>query len=185
MTWRPMRTADLPGVMALAAVVHPGFPEREAVFAERLRLFPDGCCVHGGTEFDGYLVSHPWRAADPPALDTMLGQLPATAAVYYIHDLALHPALRGKGVAGAILRGLGPARAGLDGAELVAVNGSVPFWRHFGFEVANPPGMAAKLAAYGAHAHFMRAPRLSDLDTFGRLFRPVQGMQQLSGEIIR
>ena len=159
MTWRPMRPGDLPGVMALAGVVHPGLPEREDVFAERLQLYPDGCFVHDGTVIDGYLVSHPWRAADPPALDTLIRQLPAAADVYYLHDLALHPALRGKGAAGAILRALEPALAAFNGAELVAVSGSVPFWQHWRFEVAEPPGMAAKLAAYGPGARFMRRAR--------------------------
>jgi GNAT superfamily N-acetyltransferase len=156
MTWRPMRPGDLAGVMALATVVHPGLPEREAVFAERLLLYPAGCFVHTSAQIDGYLVSHPWRAADPPTLDTLLGQLPAAPEVYYLHALALHPALRGQGAAGAILRVLAPRLAAFEAAELVAVNASVPFWRHWRFEAADPPGMAAKLAAYGADARFMR-----------------------------
>ncbi len=157
MTWRPMRPSDLPGVMALATVVHPGFPEREAVFAERLRLYFEGCFVHHtGALIDGYLVSHPWRAADPPPLDTLLGGLPDLAAIYYIHDLALHPARHGNGLARSMLNHLWPLTARWDGVELVAVSGSEPFWRHAGFSVVDPPGMAMKLAGYGPDARFMR-----------------------------
>jgi hypothetical protein len=38
-----MTRADIPGLMAIAAVVHSSYPENEAVFAERLSLFPVGC----------------------------------------------------------------------------------------------------------------------------------------------
>ena len=152
-----MRQADRPGVITLAALVHPDYPEAVEIFAERLRLYPAGCFViEAGRDIAGYLLSHPWRAADPPPLNTLLGVLPADAGAYYLHDLALHPALRGTGVAGDILRHLWTTLHARHGAELVAVNGSVPFWRHCGFAVADPPGIAAKLACYGADARFMR-----------------------------
>jgi ribosomal protein S18 acetylase RimI-like enzyme len=43
--WRPMKTADLPALLAIADVVHPAYPEDAAVFEERLTLFPSGCWV--------------------------------------------------------------------------------------------------------------------------------------------
>jgi hypothetical protein len=58
-------------------------------------------------------------------------------------------------VAGAIL-GQVWRMIGRSSAELVAVNGSTPFWQRYGFRVASPPGMSAKLAGYGAEAAFMR-----------------------------
>ena len=95
-----MTAADLPAVNAIAAQVHVAYPEDAAVFAERLTLHPAGCCVlDGGTGVAGYVISHPWRIAEPPALDTLLGALPAPASTYYIHDIALLPAARRGGAA--------------------------------------------------------------------------------------
>ena len=157
--WRPMRAADLPARIGLAALVHPGLPERIEVFAERLRLFPAGCHVlPEGDTIGGYLISHPWHGAAPPPLDSFLTALPAVPGTCLIHDLALHPSRRGTGAAGAILRPLLAAPACRHGAELVAVNGSTPFWHHYGFRPAPFPGSAEKRASYGPGATFMRRP---------------------------
>ncbi|MFJ5368420.1 GNAT family N-acetyltransferase, partial [Bosea sp. CER48] len=66
--WRRMAPADLPAVMRIAAVVHPSYPEDEAVFAERLQLAAEGCHVLAGDgdELLGYLVSHPWPLGTVP-----------------------------------------------------------------------------------------------------------------------
>jgi len=37
----------------------------------------------------------------------------------------------------------------------VAVNDAAPFWERHGFVVIDPPGMADKLASYGADACYM------------------------------
>ena len=156
-----MRAADLPGMIEIAAIVHPGLPERIEVLAERLALYPSGCHVLPDGDPDtgtiaGYLVSHPWHAGLPPALDTFLSALPATPGTYYIHDLALHPSRHGTGAASAILR---PTLAACtEGAELVAVNRSTAFWQHHGFRPATTPAIAEKLRGYGADAIFMRRP---------------------------
>lgn len=154
-----MRASDLPGMIALAAIVHPALPERVEVLAERLRLYPPGCHVlPDGEALAGYLLSHPWHAGAPPALDSFLAALPAEPGTYFIHDLALHPSHHGQGAAGAILRPVLAAPACRLGAELVAVNRSAPFWRHHGFRPSLPPGMAEKLRDYGPDALFMRHP---------------------------
>ena len=43
--WRPMARSDLRAAIALADRVHPGLPEEEAVFTDRLHLCPAGCLV--------------------------------------------------------------------------------------------------------------------------------------------
>jgi len=49
-----------------------------------------------------------------------------------------------------------PARAaGWPALTLVAVNDAAPFWERHGFVVIDPPGMADKLASYGADARYM------------------------------
>lgn len=157
MPWRPMTPADLPAVSRLAARIHPDFPEADAVFADRLALAPGGCFMAARDGEDiGYLLSHPYRFGQVPALDTTLGALPDAPDTYYLHDLALLPAARGTGLGRAIVSALarGPARE-FPTLSLVAVNGSVPFWQRLGFEVVALPALAAKLAGYEAGARYM------------------------------
>lgn len=156
MAWRPMAAADLPAVLAVAAVVHPDYPEDDAVFAERLRLHPAGCFVATqGTRVVGYALSHPWLAGQPPALNSRLGGLPRTTTTYYIHDVALLPDARRSGAGAEIVaRLIAHARdLRLPEASLVAISGTAPFWRRLGFaEVAAP---YAKLASYDSGARLM------------------------------
>ncbi|WP_245434139.1 GNAT family N-acetyltransferase [Pseudolabrys taiwanensis] len=155
-----MTDADLPRVLHIAAAVHPSLPEDAAVFAERLALYPTGCLVHEhGGAVDSYVISHPWQDAAPPALNTLLGKLPATPSTYYIHDIALMPDARGSGVANTIVKTLmAHARQNhFATITLVAVNNSARFWRKHGFEAVNDRSLAAKIASYGADARLMRA----------------------------
>jgi len=156
--WRPLLPSDLPALSAIAAAVHPGFPEEDAVFAERQLLYPGGAML---LEKDGapagYVLSHPWRFGQLPALNALLGKIPHDADTYYLHDLALLPAARGGGAAGkavALLRDKA-RRAGFAHMSLVAVNGSQPFWTRHGFAVEERPELAEKLASYEAAARLM------------------------------
>ena len=154
-----MALADLSAVLRIAAEVHPGHPERAEVLAEKLSLHPMGCFVlEGADDLLGYCISHPWRGA-PPALDTLLGALPARPATWYLHDVALLPAARGLGAPVALLARLRKqaARAGLDKLSLVAVNGSVAYWQRQGFEVlpADDTPSLQKLCSYGPDARLM------------------------------
>lgn len=158
-SWRCMTADDLAFVVALAARIHPAFPEDADVFAERLRLYPEGCHVRAdGNSLTAYAFSHPWRAFDAPALNSRLGGLPAAPETYYIHDLALAAEARGTGAAAAILDHLARyARGkGYRTMSLVAVNGSAEFWRRQGFARTDVAALAGKLRSYGdAGACFM------------------------------
>lgn len=152
-----MTAADIGAVKHVADVVHPAFPESEAVFANRLALHAEGCWAlaadHG---FEGYVLSHPWSDRDPPPLGAVL-QPAARPSTYYIHDLALLATARGSG-AGAAIVGMLTARArmlDLPNMTLVAVNNSVHFWQRQGFTVTPDPALDVKLASYGAQARFM------------------------------
>ena len=155
--WRPMTAGDLPTVKALADVIHPAFPESDAVFVNRLALHPDGCAVLDGDDgLKGYVLSHPWRDRSPPPLDAVLAPM-AAPTTWYIHDLALLPETRGSG-AGTAIVGILAARArtlDLPNMTLVAVNNSVHFWQRQGFTVTDDPALEAKLASYGDQARFM------------------------------
>lgn len=153
-SWRPMAARDLDRVMEIAAAVHPGFPERWAVMAERLALHPAGCLVLDRMgEGVGYLISHPWHAGEGVKLDTLLRALPQSPGTYYLHDLALMPAARGTGAGAAAVRVLvaHAAELGFATLSLVAVNGSAPFWKGQGFAVSHGP----ELGTYGPDAAFM------------------------------
>jgi ribosomal protein S18 acetylase RimI-like enzyme len=153
-----MNPSDLAAVSAIAARVHPDYPEDDAVFAERLALYPAGCFVRAnGIEAQGYLISHPWHLGRPPALNALLGALPAPATTYYVHDLALLPEARGSGAAAAIVTTLvGHARARQHhNISLVAVNNSVQFWQSHGFRIHDDAALTAKLASYDAQACYM------------------------------
>lgn len=159
--WRAMTAADLPRVLAVAARVHAAYPEDAAVFAERLRLYPAGCRVcEGEGRLLGYVLSHPWRERAVPALNSLLGALPASPDTYYLHDLALLPEARGAGAGSAIVAALiAQARgAGLPTLSLVAVHGSEGFWRRHGFETVEDPALADTLASYDESARFMMRP---------------------------
>ncbi len=157
-SWRPMRPADLPAVNALAALIHPGYPEDAVVFAERLRLYPPGCRV---LERDGglaaYVVSHPWLDRAPPALNVLLGELPAQPSTYYLHDLALLPEMRGSGASVQVVVALAEQARNeqLPSLSLIAVNGSAGFWQRQGFEAVVDDALAEKLRSYGEDAQFM------------------------------
>lgn len=160
--WRPMTAVDLVAVNAIAAAVHVDYPEDAAVFAERLALHPQGCHVlaerdHAG--IIGYIISHPWRLEEPPALNALLRAIPAPASTYYIHDIALLPQARGSGATEAVLTTLlHHAETIADNVSLVAVGGTVPFWRRHKFASRDSTTLALKLASYGEGVSYMVRP---------------------------
>jgi ribosomal protein S18 acetylase RimI-like enzyme len=156
--WRPMTTADLAAVEVIGARAHPDHPEDPAIFAERLRLYPQGCLVlHEDGCLLGYAVAHPWLFGCPPSLNTLLGALPAQPDTLYIHDIAVLPEARHSGAGAAVLRRLAEqARAcGAASLSLVAVGRSHGFWERQGFVTHDDAGLRAKLPSYGDTARFM------------------------------
>lgn len=157
-----MTPADLSAVMAIAAAVHPDYPEEEAVFAERLALAPEGCrlLVAPDDAALGYIVTHPWPRGAVPALNSLLGELPARADNWYIHDLAMLPAARGSGAAGVVVEQVAALAADRNCTtlSLVAVGHSAAFWQRQGFRAADDPALARKLASYDDAARYMQRP---------------------------
>jgi len=159
LSWRPRRPDDVDAVVEVARLSFPDHFEDRACFQNRLALYPRGCFVlaDGDEPAKGYLIAYPWRAEAAPPLNTVIEGLPAEPALIYLHDLALHPDARGGGVTRAVVERLAEQAAG-DGwpaIALVAVNDAVNFWRRHGFAEHAAPGMAAKLASYGADARYM------------------------------
>ena len=157
--WRAMATADLPAVHALSMRVHPGYPERAEVLAEKFRLYPRGCFVlTPGQGICGYCFSHPWTRGTVPALDGFLEALPVAPTTYYVHDLTIDETVRGQGQGRAVVSLLlEVARsAGLNHLSLVAVNRRGPFWQAAGFaRSADEALQVAARAKYDAGAVHM------------------------------
>lgn len=156
--WRPMTPADIPAVDTIAATIHVALPEHAFVFAERQRLYPDGCfMLEVDGEPAGYVISHPWHYLRPPSLNTLLERIPADASTYYIHDLALLPTSRRTGAGSVIAHRLlaHADAASLPNVSLVAVYDAASFWRRHGFVLVDDPALAKKLAGYGAEARMM------------------------------
>jgi len=165
LVWRSMTGADLDAVAAIALIGFPDHFEGRPMFANRLDMAPDGCFalsrIEAGVErVLGYLVAYPWRADAAPPLNTRIEAIPGDAAVMYLHDLCLHPEVRGRGVTTGIVERLADqARAaGWPALALVAVNDAAGFWARHGFAVRQNAVIAAKLAGYGPDARYMIRP---------------------------
>lgn len=157
-TWRAMTGYDMSAVESIASEVHPGFHETPEVLAERQQLYRNGCyLLEVGDRPVGYLLSHPWREGAVPALNSLIGTIPADANTYYLHDLALLPVARRIGAASQIIAAITKhaAAMGFGTMSLVAVNGSEPFWIRHGFVRREAPQLASKLASYDADARLM------------------------------
>jgi len=148
-----MTRADLESVAAIERDSHnPLPPEGFPIFANRLELFPAGCLV-AGAPVGGYAIAHPWAGA-APALGSVLETLPDEPDHLFLHDLALRPELRSRGLVaalGEVLRGLAAAQ-NLAEIRLTAVHGTAPRWARLGF--AADGGIVS--AGYGDTAVAMR-----------------------------
>ena len=157
--WRKMSITDLDGLLRVADKIHPDLPESNSVFTERVKLFPEGCLVLvEGEEVCGYAISHPIRHHQPPALDTLLGEIAPDADQYYIHDLAILPRFRGRGLAAECIdKLLAVAKVKrFPTTCLVSVYGTSPFWRRFGFVPEPVDGvLSEKLRGYGEDAVYL------------------------------
>ena len=111
-----------------------------------------------GAEVRGYLIAYPWPFGAIPPLDTLLGALPDARDTFYLHDLALHPEVRGQGHA---RPGVERLAADLrtweaESVALVSVNDSLAFWQGMGFApVPVDAALTRKLASYGEDARYM------------------------------
>lgn len=154
-----MAADDIQAVLTVADQVHTQLPESGKVFAERAKLFPEGSLVLvENNEICGYGISHPIRSGQPPALDTLLGEIAHGADQYYIHDVAILPKCRGRGFAAGCTRQLLAVaeRHMYSTTCLVSVYGTSSFWARFGF-APSPVSAAAeeKLRCYGEDAVYL------------------------------
>ena len=163
---RPMLDSDVDAILEAQAMAYPRFLlESAGFFLNRLALAPDYCWVartdgpSARGDLLGYLVSYPWDAGLPPALDVPLTALPAGADHWFLHDCAVVPAAQGLGVGQALVRAAA-GRAMSDGlarASLVSLASATGYWRRHGYApvAADGAGLAEKLAGYDRDASYM------------------------------
>ena len=135
-SWHELPINNIKSLARIADTIHPDLPESDAVFAERITLFPEGCLglFEGkGNELYGYIISHPIKYLQPPALNSLLGKIASDADQYYIHDLAILPKLRGRGLAQECIYNLFAIAKRYSTTCLISVYGTEQFWIHFGF----------------------------------------------------
>jgi ribosomal protein S18 acetylase RimI-like enzyme len=160
--WRAMTARDIAEVQRISDLIHPDYPERDDVVAEKLMLAPASHFIAEDADgvVRGYAVAYPWIDNDMPRLDTFIRKLPDNASVLYIHDVALLPSARGGPLVPDLLKRLSKAaRAqGLSGFTLAAMYGSETAWFRHGFWRAQAKGkLVDQLAPYGP-AVFMSRP---------------------------
>ena len=159
---RPLALSDLADLLAVQLACYgEGFVESGEVFARRLAS-PANCSVvleRGGTVCAYLAAYRSVRGKVTPLhgdFEPPVGTAPDTL---YLHDMAVLPALAGRGLARALLEPLwrqAQAR-GLRQSALVSVQGSQGFWERHGY-AAQPLHDAVqrkRLAAYGAGAVYM------------------------------
>ncbi|EHK65633.1 GNAT family N-acetyltransferase [Achromobacter arsenitoxydans] len=158
-----MLSGDVAAVLDAQAQAYPEFLlESAGFFLNRLALAQPYCWVaqpERGAGLLGYLVSYPWDAGLPPALDVPLDALPPGADHWFLHDCAVIPSAQGLGVGGALVRAAA-GRAMADGrqrASLVSLASAAGYWLRLGYAPVEIHGgeLTEKLAGYGAGASYM------------------------------
>ena len=161
LTIRALGASDMPAVMQVQAQCYTAIePESLQSMRAKREAAPQLCRgAWLGGALIGYLSAVPVRGLELPALDSRRCIVAADADTLYLHDLALLPAARGSGAGLALVRQVtaAGARLGLGRALLVAIQGSVPYWRRHGFDVvAGTAQVQTKLISYGADARLMQ-----------------------------
>ena len=117
-------------------IYYPLLWESDSAFQTKLDVFPKGCVVYlDETEVKGYGFGHPWRTDHIVALDEHI-ELPENPTCYYIHDIAVDPQFRNKGIGRALVEHqikIGKELK-LHIFLLVSVLQSEKFWEKFGFK---------------------------------------------------
>ncbi|KAI4087979.1 MAG: hypothetical protein LQ339_008788 [Xanthoria mediterranea] len=155
--WREISRDDIDSFVCVADKIHPNLPESDQVFAERVRLFPQGCLAlveDVADDLCGYVISHPIRRRrQPPALDSLLGEIASVADQYNIHDLAILSDFRGRGLARECINKLLQRAKRYPTVSLVSVYNTASFWGRFGFvPVEVGECLKKKLLDYGDDA---------------------------------
>ena len=135
---RHLTASDMPAITRLEAELYvPALRISDAAFRQLLALFPDGALgVFDDGNLCGFVFALPLRSGTILDLDAPLERLPADADAFYIHNLGVAAAHRGRGLANELIAAAFAVGrlGGLRVCELVSVHGSEPFWERYGFD---------------------------------------------------
>lgn len=131
--------------------------EEETVLRSKCQSAPhfNVVCLDENHRVLGYLLNHPWDDEEPPGLHETI-QTDKAFKSWHLHDLAISPFARGKGVANMLVQHVITQlqTMPIESISLIAVQGSAPFWSRYGFTVQKTP--AAVSASYGEAALWMK-----------------------------
>ncbi len=157
---RAMRCDDLPAVLAVQAACYPpSMQEPAETVLARMRAAPATCFVVPDAEgVCAYLFAYPSRMGAITRLGAEFDLAPH-ADTLYLHDLAVAPGGKGRGLA-RVLVGHALAHAteqGLPASALVSVQDTSGFWTALGYRAAGLacPVACAALATYPGRAQYM------------------------------
>ncbi len=154
-----MNHTDLQDIMEIQSLVYPHhLIENKCTLQKILKFYAEGCFVLRccNDKIQGYLFSHPFNYSSlPPAVN---GEhlTPNCKDVYYIHDVAVHPAARGQGAATLLIQSALNAAATTNRLALTSVQNSSAFWAGFGF-LEDESICNERLRTYGESAIIMTA----------------------------
>lgn len=155
--WKPLKREDAESVFSIAEQIH-SLHERKEVFEEKIRLFPEGCRgLYADNTLTGYGIAHPWKLYAAPHLDDYIQKLPENPSCMYIHDAALLPYMRGKGLMHEYISYVKVLAEDLkiETIALVSVYGTAGFWSRQGFASVDEQLVKTSLDAYGESAVYM------------------------------
>jgi len=158
---RALRPADLGALMQIQLACYGAdYAESASVFARRLAT-PAQCSLVVEREGSvlAYLAAY-WSAAGK--VTPLHGDFEACEPpqVLYLHDMAVHPAHAGQGLAGRLLAPLWAQACarGIRQSSLVSVQGTQGYWQRHGYrpQTLQDAQQLQRLASYGAHAVYMQ-----------------------------
>lgn len=135
---RQLTEDDIPSVLVVQHEAYlPQLLESSGTFLNKLQLFPQGalgCFIEG--HLCAYIFFHPWVRNKVVPLNCSIDHLPSNTDCIYIHDLAVSPSCRAKGIGHKLVEEvlqLG-SKLGIRWYSLIAVQSSEHFWQRFGFQ---------------------------------------------------
>lgn len=180
-TWlQPLRKSDVEEILEVQRICYgPFFIESRAAFESKILAGQTSFGIFESGRMLGYAVAFPWKRDVPVPLDSEQLEIPLQPDCLYLHDIAVSPAARGRGLGNAFVRALSneACRLGFRSMDLVAVQGASSFWQQFGF---NP--IAGESPGYGSDAVKMRfdlMKRHNDLVIRAATLRDVDGIFDL------
>lgn len=152
-----MRPGDIDAVLAVQRAAYgDAYQEAADVLLDKWRLGERWCQV---AEIDqvcvGYVLAHPWGRDRVPPLHERLVP-PARPDGLFLHDLAIAPTGRGRGLAAALFDAV--RRAGQPAFRritLVSLAGAVQFWQGHGFRPVAAGANDTDVSSYGPGACHM------------------------------